>query len=213
MSLFSISLFGCGGGGNDSAPDKSSGQPSAEVSQLAPLARYTGATRTFQKIDLTMPSGGIIDFSLIGVRARIFNTAMQLIDESSYTPDTTHLVNLPAGKYIVEYEYWSSNSRDAVAYSPALLGIGSLPQLKSNVYSSDENTTAFYRASFETDSVVNFSGQGVYIAVLRSDMSLAHSIGSTYAPITLTAGDYIFHLKFSSNVARSVSISSAALPR
>jgi hypothetical protein len=212
-SFVSISLLGCGGGGQDSSPAKSSERPSAAVNQLAPLESYTGPMQTFQKVDLTMPSGGIVDFSLIGVRARIFDTAMRLIEESSYTPDTTYLVNLPAGKYIVEYEYWSSNSRDAVAYSPTLLSIGLLPQLKSDVYSSNENTTALYRASFATESTVSFSGQGVYIAVLRSDMSLAHNIGSSYAPITLSAGEYIFHLKFLSSVARSVSITSTALPR
>lgn len=92
-----------------------------------------------------MPANGVVDFSLIGVRARIFDTGMRLVAESSYTPDTTYLVNFPAGKYIVEYEYWSSNTRDAVAYSPALLSFGSLPQLRSAVYSSSENTTTFHR--------------------------------------------------------------------
>ena len=133
-------------------------------------------------------------------------------EESSYTPDTTYLVNLAAGRYLVEYEYWSSNTRDAVAYSPALLSFGSLAQLRNGVYSSNENTTAFYRASFAADSTVSFSGQGVYIAVLRPDMSFAYNIGSSYSPLTLPAGDYVFHLKFSSNVARSVSITSPALP-
>jgi hypothetical protein len=212
-SFFAISLSACGGGGQDSSPPPTSGQPNATVNQLVPMARYSSPTQTFQKVDLTMPSGGIMDFSLIGVRARIFDTGMRLIQESSYTPDTTYLVNLAAGKYIVEYEYWSSNSRDAVAYSPSLLGIGLLPQLKSDVYSSNENTTALYRASFSTESTINFSGQGVYIAVLRSDMSLAHNMGASYAPITLPAGEYIFHLKFLSSVARSVSITSTALPR
>ena len=159
-----------------------------------------------------MPSNGVIDFSLIGVRPRIFDTGMRLVAESSYTADTSYLVNLPAGKYIVEYEYWSSNTRDAVAYSPALLGFGSLPQLRSAVYSSGENTTTFHRASFSTDAIVSFSGQGVYIAVLRSDMSLANNIGSSYSPITLPPGDYVFQLKFSSSVSRSVSITSPALP-
>lgn len=210
--LFAL-LTACGGGGSGNASQtNSSVQPTAATNQLSLLARYTGPTRTFQKVDLTMPVNGVVDFSLIGVRARIFDTTMRLIEESSYTPDTAYLVNLPAGNYIVEYEYSSSNSRDAVAYSPALLSFGSLPQLKSAVYSSNENTTTFYRASFATDSTVNFSGQGVYIAVLRSDMSLAHNTGSSYAPITLPAGDYIFHLKFSSSVARSVSITSTALP-
>jgi hypothetical protein len=159
-----------------------------------------------------MPVNGVVDFSLLGVRARIFDASMTLIEESSYTPDTTYLVNLPAGKYVVEYEYWSSNTRDAVAYSPALLSFGSLPQLRNAVYSSNENTTTFHRASFVTDSTVNFSGQGVYIAVLRSDMSLAYNIGSSYSPIALPPGDYVFHLKYSSSVARSVSITSPALP-
>lgn len=203
---------GGGGGGGDAVQQNSSGQPNTATNQLSPLARYTGPTQTFQRLDLTMPVNGVVDFSLLGVRARIFDTAMRLIEESSYTPDTAYLVNLPAGNYIVEYEYWSSNSRDAVAYSPALRSFGSLPQLKSAVYSSNENTTTFYRASFATDSTINFSGQGVYIAVLRSDMSLANNIGSSYAPITLPAGDYIFQLKFSSSVARSVSITSNALP-
>ena len=159
-----------------------------------------------------MPVNGVIDFSLIGVRVRIFDTGMRLVAESSYTPDTTYLVNLTAGKYTVEYEYWSSNTRDAVAYSPALLSFGSLPQLRSGVHSSSGNTTTFHSASFSTDSVVSFSGQGVYIAVLRSDMSLANNIGSSYSPISLPPGDYVFHLKFSSSVSRSVSITSPALP-
>ena len=212
-SFFSIFLSGCGGGGQDAPQTMTSAQPNQAINQLVSLARYTGPQQTFQTVDLTMPTGGIVDFSLIGVRVRIFDSAMRLIEESSYTPDTTYLVNLPAGKYIVEYEYWSSNSRDAVAYSPVLLAFGLLPQLKSEVYSSGENTTTFYRASFATASTVSFSGQGVYIAVLRSDMSLAYNIGSSYSPITLPAGDYVFHLKFSSSVARSVSITSPDLPR
>jgi len=212
-SVFFALLTACGGGGGggDSQPN-SSVLPNTAPNQLSPLARYTGPTRTFQKVDLTMPINGVVNFSLIGVRARIFDTTMRLIEESSYTPDTAYLVNLPTGNYIVEYEYWSTNSRDAVAYSPALLSFGSLPQLKSAVYSSNENTTTFYRASFPADSTINFSGQGVYIAVLRSDMSLVNNIGSSNAPITLPAGDYIFQLKFSSSVSRSVSITSNALP-
>lgn len=206
-------LTACGGGGGGDAPQTSPPvQPNPATNQLSPLERHTGPSQTFQKLDLTLTTGGIVDFSLIGVKTRIFDTTMRLIEESSYTPDTAYLVNLPAGRYVVEYEYWSNNSRDAVAYSPALLSFGSLPQLKSAVYSSNENTTAFYRASFATASTVNFSGQGVYIAVLRSDMSLASNIGSSYAPITLPAGDYIFHLKYSSSVAQSVSITSTALP-
>ena len=211
-SVLFAALAACGGGGGGDAPQTSSSvQTNPGTNKLTPLARYTGPIQTFQKLDLTMPASGIVDFSLIGVRARIFDTTMKLIEESSYTPDTTYLVNLPAGNYIVEYEYASSNSRDAVAYSTALLSFASLPQLKSAVYSSNENTTTFYRASFAKDSIVNFSGQGVYIAVLRSVMSLAKNIGS-YAPITLPAGDYIFHLKFQSSIARSVSITSTALP-
>ena len=211
-SLLAISISGCGGGGQDASPPPAGGQPIATTNQLIPLARYTGPIQTFQKLDITMPTAGVIDFSLIGVRARIFNTAMQLVAESSYTPDTTYLVNLPVGNYIVEYEYWSANSRDAVAYSPTFSGIGSLPLLKNSVYSSNENTTAFYRASFAASSTVNFSGQGVYISILRPDMSLAFNIGSSYSPTILPAGDYVFHLKFSSSVARSVSITSSGLP-
>lgn len=212
-SLLFAALTACGGGGSgDASPASSSVPTNAGTNQLAPLARYTGPTRTFQKLDLTMPASGIVDFSLIGVRARIFDTAMKLIEDSSYTAETTYLVNLPAGNYTLEYEYWSSNSRDAVAYSTALLSFGSLPQLKSAVYSSNENTTTFYRASFATDATVNFSGQGVNIAVLRSDMSLAKNIASSDGPINLPAGDYIFHLKFLSANGRSVSITSAALP-
>jgi hypothetical protein len=211
-SFFVIFLIGCGGGGQNTSTPNSGAQPIALQNNLVPLAVYTGPTRTFQKVDLTIPANGIIDFSLIGVRARIFDTSMRLIDESSYTPDTTYLVNLLAGKYIVEYEYWSSNSRDAVAYSPALLSVETLPQLKNAVYSSNTDTTNFYRTSFTTNSTINFAGQGVYIAVLGADMSLVKNMGSSYSPLTLPPGDYVFHLKFSSSVARSVSITSPALP-
>jgi hypothetical protein len=205
-------LTACGGGGGDPLPTTPSVPTNPATNEFAPLTRYSGPTGTFQRLNLTMKTDGIVDFSLIGVKTRIFDTSMRLIEESSYSPDTTYLVNLPAGSYVVEYEFWSANSRDAVAYSPALLNFGSLPQLKNAVYSSSENTTTFYRASFATESTVNFSGQGVYIAVLRSDMSLVYNIGSSFEPKILPAGDYVFHLKFLSSNSRSVSITSTGLP-
>jgi hypothetical protein len=129
-ALFSfVALTGCGGGGGDTTPVTPNGQSSSAYSELTPLTRYTGPKNTFQRVALTMPADGVVNFSLIGVRVRIFDASMRFIEESSYTPDTTYLANLSAGKYIVEFEYWSSNTRDAVIYSPALLtGCGNTQQ-------------------------------------------------------------------------------------
>lgn len=207
-----LGACGGGGGGSDTGQSIVAPQPSVPTNQLVSLTRYTGPTKTFQKIDLMMPANGILDFSLIGTRVRLFDSTMKLVGESSYTPGTTYQVNLMAGAYIVEYEYWSANSRDAVAYSPTLLAFGNLPQLKNAVYSSGDNTTTYYRASFATSSRVDVSGSGAYIDILDANMKMVNTMGSSYSPVTLPAGDYIFKIMFSSSNARSVSITSPGLP-
>ena len=68
--LIVIFLVGCGGGGQNTTAANNSEPPIATVNELVPLAGYSGATRTFQKINLTMPASGVLDFSLIGVRAQ-----------------------------------------------------------------------------------------------------------------------------------------------
>ena len=206
-------LSACGGGGSGDAGQGTVGtQPSVPTNQLVPLDRYTGPTSAFQQVNLTMPVRGILDFSLIGTRVRIFDPAMNLVGQSSYTPGTTYQEILAAGAYVVEFEYWSANSRDAVAYSPTLLSFGNLPQLRNAVYSSSVNTTTYHRASFATTSRIDFSGSGTYIAIFDSNMNIVNDVGSSHSPATLPVGDYIFKIMFSSSNSRSVSITSPGLP-
>jgi hypothetical protein len=65
------------------------------------------------------------------------------------TLSTIGLRTAPPKTYLRPKRFsFSVATPSAAAHSPALLSFGSLPQLKSAVYSSNENTNTFYRASF-----------------------------------------------------------------
>lgn len=205
-------LSACGGGGSDDPGQGTVGtQPSVPTNQLVPLARYTGPASSFQKVNLTMPVRGILDFSLQGTNVRIFDPAMNLVGQGN-EQTTIYQENLAAGAYVVEFQYWSANSRNAVAYSPALLAFGDLPQLRNAIYSASENSTTYHRASFATTSRIDFAGSGTAITIFDSNMNLVKTKGDLYSPETLPAGDYIFKFKFWSSNSKSISITSPGLP-
>ena len=210
-------LSACGGGGsNDVSQDTVETPPSTSKDQLAPLTRYTGTTGEFQKFNLKMPVGGILDLSLQGTRVRIFDKAMNVVGQATFTPWGEYQKTLEAGAYVVEFEYWSANAKNAVAYSPSLLAFGNLPQLRNAVYSPGENTTTYHRASFATTSKIDFAGSGTSITIYDSNMKLFDETnrGGTPSdsPVTLPAGDYIFKFMFWSSNSKSVSVTSPALP-
>ena len=205
-------LSACGGGGSGDAGQGTVGtQPSVPTNQLVPLARYTGPTGTFQQVNLKMPVSGIVDFSLQGTNVRIFDTAMNPVGQGSFTPWGTYQKNLVAGAYVVEFQYWSANSKHAIVYSPTLLAFGDLPQLRNAVYSSDVTTTTYYRASFATASTINSAGSGTEIGILDSNMNIVNYLALN-SSVTLPAGDYIFRFMFWSANSKSVSITSPGLP-
>lgn len=210
-------LSACGGGGSDNTgQDNVETQPNASKNQLIPLARYAGGVGEFQKFNLTMPIGGILDLSLQGTRVRIFDNAMNVVGQATFTPWGDYQKALEAGAYVVEFEYWSANAKNAVAYSPSLLAFGNLPELRNAVYSPGENTTTYHRASFATTSKIDFAGSGTSITIYDSNMKLFDETnrGGTpsYSPVTLPAGDYVFKFMFWSSNSKSVSVTSPALP-
>jgi hypothetical protein len=208
--LWVLSACGGGGGGGDAGQGTVGTQPSAPTNQLVPLTKYSGATGDFQRVNLTMPVSGILDLSLQGTSVRIFDTAMNVVGQATFTPWGEYQKTLESGTYIVEYQYWSSNAKNAVAYSPALLAFGNLPQLRNAVYSSSENTTTYLRASFATTARIDYAGSGVSITVFDSTMKLVSTTNSS--PVTLPAGDYVFKFMFWSSNSKSISITSAGLP-
>lgn len=212
-SVLLAALTACGGGGGGDASQTSPGIP---TNQLSPLERYTGPMGAFRRLDLTMPVSGIVDFSLHGTNIRIFDTAMNVVGQEGFTPWGTYRKPLEAGAYVVEFQYWSANAKYAVAYSPALLAFGNLPQLRNAAYSSGENTTTYHRASFATTSTIDFAGSGTSITIYDSQMNLVDATNSggtpSWSPVTLPAGDYVFKFMFWSSNSKSVSITSSALP-
>lgn len=86
-SVLFAALTACGGGGGgDASQTNSSVQPITATNQLVPLANYAGATGTFQKVNLTMPAGGVLDLALQGTNVRIFDTAMNVVGQAMVTP-------------------------------------------------------------------------------------------------------------------------------
>lgn len=209
-------LTACGGGGGDAGQSTSGTQPNVAANQLVPLARYTGATGTFQKVKFTMPTGGVLDFSLQGTRVRIFDTALNVVGQATFTPWGQYQKTLEPGSYEIEFEYWSANAKNAVTYSPALLAFGNLPKLRNAAYSSSENTTTYHSASFSTAATINFAGSGTSITIFDSDMRVVDETNSggtpSYSPVTLPAGNYVFKFLFWSSNSKSVSVTSNALP-
>ena len=209
-------LTACGGGGGDAGQNNVGTQSNVAANQLVPLARYTGATGTFQKVNFTMPTGGILDFSLQGTRVRLFDSALNVVGQATFTPWGQYQKTLEPGSYEIEFEYWSANAKNAVTYSPTLLAFGVLPRLRNAAYSSSENTTTYHSASFATTATINFAGSGTSITIFDSDMNLVDETNSggtpSYSPVTLPAGDYVFKLMFWSSNSKSVSISSTSLP-
>lgn len=218
--VFASVLFGaltaCGGGGGDADQSTVGTQPNLPINQLVPLTRYTGGTGAFQKVNLTMPVGGVLDLSLQGTRVRIFDTAMNVVGQATFTPWGQYQKVLEAGAYVVEFEYWSANAKNAVAYSPTLLAFGKLPQLRNAAYSTNENTTTYHKASFATTAKIDFAGSGTTVTIFDSNMKLVDATNnggsSSYLPVTLPAGDYVFKFMFWSSNSKSVSVTSAALP-
>lgn len=215
-SVLCGALTACGGGGGDADQSTVGTQPNVAANQLVPLARYTGATGTFQKVNLTMPAGGSLDLSLQGTRVRIFDAALNVVGQAAFTPWGEYQKALEPGAYVIEFEYWSANAKNAVAYSPTLLAFGNLPQLRNAVYSTGEPTTTYHKASFATTATINFAGNGTSITIFDSNMKFVDGTNSggtpSYLPVTLPAGDYVFKFMFWSSNSKSVSITSAALP-
>ena len=216
-SVLFAALTACGGGGGgDTSQTNSSVQPITATNQLVPLANYAGATGTFQKVNFTMSAGGVLDLALQGTNVRIFDTAMNVVGQATFTPWGGYQKALEPGAYVIEFEYWSANAKNAVAYSPTLLAFGNLPQLRNTAYSSGANTTTYHRASFATTAKIDFTGSGTSIAIFDSNMKLVDATNSggtpSYSPVTLPAGDYVFKLMFWSSNSKSVSITSSALP-
>lgn len=215
-SLLFGALTACGGGGGDADQSTIGTQPNLPINQLVPLARYTGGTGTFQKVNLTMPVGGVLDLSLQGTSVRIFDTAMNVVGQATFTPSGEYQKPLEAGAYVVEFEYWSANAKNAVAYSPTLLAFANLPQLRNAAYSTGENTTTYHKASFTTTTKIDFAGSGTSITIFDSNMKLVDATNSggtpSYSPVTLPAGDYVFKLMFWSSNSKYVTITSASLP-
>ena len=216
MFVLFAALTACGGGGGDTNQSAAGTQPNVTVNQLVPLARYAGATGTFQKVNLTMPAGGILDLSLQGTRVRIFDTAMNVVGQATFTPWGAYQKALEPGAYVIEFEYWSANAKNAVVYSPTLLAFGSLPQLRNAAYTAGENTTTYHKASFASTAIVNFAGSGTSITIFDSNMNIVDETNSggtpSYSPVTLPAGDYVFKFMFWSSNTKSVSVTSALLP-
>ena len=191
-------------------------QENAATNQLVPLARYAGATGTFQKVNLTMPAGGVLDLALHGTNVRIFDAAMNVVGQAKFSPWGEYQKALEPGAYVIEFQYSSSNAKYAVAYSPTLLAFGNLPQLRNAVYSTSEITTTYHKASFATPAKINFAGSGTSVTIYDSNMQLVDATNSggtpSYLPVTLPAGEYVFKLMFWSGNSKSVSITSSALP-
>lgn len=191
-------------------------QENAATNQLVPLARYAGAVGTFQKVNLTMPAGGVLDLALHGTNVRIFDASMNIVGQAKFSPVGEYQKALEPGAYVIEFEYWSGNAKYAVTYSPTLLAFGNLPQLRNTVYSTGEITTTYHKASFATPATINFAGSGTSITIYDSNMKLVDATNSggtpSYSPVTLPAGDYVFKFMFWSSNSKSVSITSSALP-
>lgn len=211
-----IAACGGGGGGGNAEQTTVGTQPNVTANQLIPLAKYTGATGTFQKVNLTMPAGGILDLSLHGTNVRIFDAALNVVGQATFTPWGEYQKALAPGAYVIEFQYWSANTKNAVAYSPTLIAFGNLPQLRNSTYSTGESTTTYHKASFAATSKIDFAGSGTSITIFDANMKLVDSTNSggtpSYSPVTLPPGDYIFKFLFWSSNSKSVSIASTALP-
>jgi len=215
MSVLFAALTACGGGGGDTNQSTVVTPPNVVANQIVPLTRYAGETGTFEKVNLTMPVGGVLDLSLQGTRVRIFDTALNVVGQATFTPWGEYQKTLEAGAYVVEFEYWSANAKNAVVYSPSLLAFGNLPQLRNAAYSSGVNTSTYHRASFATTSKIDFAGSGTSITIFDSSMKIidaTNSGSSSYSPVTLPAGDYVFKFMFWSSNTKSVSVTSPGLP-
>lgn len=206
---------GCGGGGGESspatsAPPQTQPQQPAASTTLVPLTRYTGAKGTFQSLSLVLPASGILDLSLQGTRARIFDANRNMLNDSSATP-SNYQVQLAPGSYVVELEYWSANELHAMAYSPALLPVEQLPMLKNGAYSSTIQTTSYHRVSFAQETDLYFSGLGVNKTVYDTGMNLVKHLGESDQQVKLPAGQYVVKLHFWSSNTKSVNVTSPGL--
>lgn len=159
---------------------------------------------------LTMPIDGKLDFSLLGTTLSIYDTSLSLL-HSTTTYDRDVQFDLLAGEYLVNFNFWSANSKHAIFYSPALLSPSALTALENKTYSTSQATSRYYKLIMPMDGNIVFSGQGTNVAINNNNLERLVSSAEDKGVISLVAGNYIVKMRFWSANAKSMAVYSTAL--
>jgi len=215
--MICIALSGCGGGGGGASGGGGTaggggpgdgGQPQTNL--LVSNNNYTADTGAATMLDFTMPNDGVLDLSLQGTKASIYDTSLALLNETSdYTTDAQ--IPLAAGTYKIKFHFWSANSRHAAAYSPSLLNPLNLPILENKTYSTSTGRSDYFILRMPVDGNIEFSGAGTGVSIYDLAMAKKNNAVENTGPITLLAGDYIVKFFFWSANSKSMTVYSPIL--
>jgi hypothetical protein len=215
--MICIALSGCGGGGGGASGGGGTaggggpgdgGQPQTNL--LVSNNNYTADTGAATMLDFSMPNDGVLDLSLQGTKASIYDTSLALLNETSdYTTDAQ--IPLAAGTYKIKFHFWSANSRHAAAYSPSLLNPLNLPILENKTYSTSTGRSDYFILRMPVDGNIEFSGAGTGVSIYDLAMTKKNNTVENTGPVALPAGDYIVKFYFWSANSKSMTVFSPAL--
>ncbi len=214
VSIVLISACDKGGSNGNEAPVIENGEVTEITSpdqliKIEMLRTYSGPEDSFGYLNLTMPADGPVFFQRIGTNLRIYDDGLRLIAERTGTmPDA---IDLNAGKYAVEFEFWSRRVKIITAYSPRLLNFESLVPLANGTYTSTDNKTEFMRFTPTMDTTLNATGFGVRVAVYTPEMEKVVGSLEQKSAVNLLAGNYVVELNYFSIREKEITIQSPAL--
>ena len=175
---------------------------------LEPLSNgsYERSVSTTEYYTLALDQSGNINFSTAGARVSLYTADLTPI-ELNLEGNINRF--LDADTYVVQFDFWSSNSKRIGVYSPLIASCRE--PLSNGSYERSVSTTEYYTLALDQSGNINFSTAGARVSLYTADLTPIELNLEGNINRFLDADTYVVQFDFWSSNSKRIGVYSSGI--